>query len=219
MFLQLLNPVGMCWQVEMSVVHPANGALGQVIRKGGVTISVQASNRIGIAHFTGSTDRHLFHCREVRIFFVNRIFGWKSAPCHLLSRVTSRGSASQSPTGFRHATQECRAIASALGTAPPTVPARIMNPIGVPSPERPRAHASPPDGTALRSGNGMGAVWPAIPKGASPSLGTLGLHDRTASRFDGRWCEDLNDGTPLRSNRRSSRINVIGVLFYDSCPN
>ena len=31
----------------------------------------------------------------------------------------------QSPTGFRHAAQECRALASALlGSAPPTIPAR-----------------------------------------------------------------------------------------------
>jgi hypothetical protein len=59
-----------------------------------------------------------------------------------------------------------------------------MNPTGVPSPERPRDHASPPDGTALRSGNGIGAVWHANPKGASPRLGTLGLHDGTALRFN-----------------------------------
>ena len=61
-------------------------------------------------------------------------------------------------------------------------PRRIMNPTGVPSPERPRDHESPPDGTTLRSGNGMRVVWPANPKGASPRLGTLGLHAGTALR-------------------------------------
>ena len=85
-----------------------------------------------------------------------------------------------SPTGLHHAAQECRAPASALlGTPHHPDPRRIMNPNGVPSPERRHGHVSPPDGTAWRSGNGMVSMWHAKPKGASPRLGTHGLHDGT----------------------------------------
>jgi hypothetical protein len=122
-------------------------------------------------------------------------------------------------------------------------PRRIMNLNEVPSHERPCGHASPPDGTALRSGNGMGAVWHAKPKGASLRLGTLGLHDGTALRFNaesdewpacsrkGRYAsipgcmaeplrgsmadgrKNLHGGTAWRSNRRSACINLIAAFL------
>jgi hypothetical protein len=64
-----------------------------------------------------------------------------------------------SPTGLRHAAQECRALAR-LSWEPRTTPdpRPFTNPNGVPSPERPHAHESPTDGTALRSDAEWGVV-------------------------------------------------------------
>jgi hypothetical protein len=143
-----------------------------------------------------------------------------------------------SPTGLRHAAQECRALAR-LSWEPRTTPdpRPITNLNEVPSPERPRAYESPPDGTAWRSGNGMGAVWPAISKGASPRLGTLGLHDGTALWSNTEWgvwtafprrgrCAStpgLHDGTASRVDGRWGRKPAwrdrVAVQSASSCVN
>jgi len=93
-----------------------------------------------------------------------------------------------SPKGLNHAAQECRAIARLSRGTPhhprsPPVHEPHRGSVTRTSP-RPRI-ATWRDRVAVRCG--MGGVWHANPKGASPRLGTLGLHDGTALRSNAEW--------------------------------
>ncbi|MBV6500506.1 MAG: hypothetical protein CJBNEKGG_02987 [Prosthecobacter sp.] len=92
---------------------------------------------------------------------------------------------SPKPNGLAPRTPRVPSEASALlGPAPPHHPdPRSRSPSGLRHPDAPTATHRLLTGPRCGPGMRMGTMGAAKPKGASPRLGTLGLHDRTALRF------------------------------------
>ena len=116
-----------------------------------------------------------------------------------------------SPRGLCHAAQKCRATASALLGAPHHPRSsfdhethrgsvQAINPVAA----RLLRHAS--DGTPVGSAIGIEQRTPFPRRGRCAS--TPGLHDGTASRFDGRWerktCMAGPRGVPITDHRAST---------------